>query len=159
MVHEEFTLMNDKIEVCWDFNQLANCVFRKVTKFCQFCNKHQVDPEVTTSATSTTAKLLVTEVTSILEELLNVTVPALEGNNSAAYDLKEMNDNVQRVMLGPHINYNEEEKTINAMVGAVRQLMSDPESQLMAAVAIGIGTLNNRLLLLMSTPARYLSTS
>ncbi len=42
---------------------------------------------------------------------------------------------------------------------AVRQLMSDPESQLMAAVAIGIGTLNNRLLLLMSTPARYLSTS
>jgi hypothetical protein len=103
--------------------------------------------------------LLVTEATSILEELLNVTVPALEGNNSAAYDLKEMNDNVQRVMLGPHINYNEEEKTINAMVGAVRQLMSDPESQLMAAVAIGIGTLNNRLLLLMSTPARYLSTS
>jgi len=127
MVHEEFTLMNDKIEVCWDFNQLANCVFRKVTKFCQFCNKHQVDPEVTTSATSTTAKLLVTEATSILEELLNVTVPALEGNNSAAYNLKEMNDNVQRVMLGPHINYNE--------------------------VAIGIGTLNNRLLLLLSTPA------
>ncbi len=85
-----------------------------------------------------------TEATSILEELLNVTVPALEGNNSAAYDLKEMNDNDQRVMLGPQINYNEEEKTINAMVGAVRQLMSDPESQLMAAVAIGIGTLNNR---------------
>ncbi len=83
-----------------------------------------------------------------------MTVPALEGNNSAAYDLKELNDNVQRVMLGPHINYNEEEKTINAMVGAVRQLMSDPESQLMAAVAIGIGTLNNRLFWLLSTPAR-----
>ncbi len=85
-----------------------------------------------------------------------MTVPALEGNNSAAYDLKELNDNVQRVKLGPHINYNEEEKTINAMVGAVRQLMSDPESQLMA---IGVGTLNNRLLLLMSTPARYMSHS
>ena len=124
---------------------LANCICEKYD-FCQFCNKHQVDPEVSTSATSTTAKLLVTEATSILEELLNVTVPALEGNSSAAYDLKGMNDNVQRVMLGPHINYNEEEKTINAMVGAVRQLMSDPESQLMAAVAIGIGTLNNRLL-------------
>ncbi len=88
-----------------------------------------------------------------------MTVPALEGNNSAAYDLKELNDNVQRVMLGPHINYNEEEKTINTMVGAVRQLMSDSESQLMAAVAIGVGTLNNRLLLLMSTPARYVSNS
>jgi hypothetical protein len=44
-------------------------------------------------------------------------------------------------------------------VGAVRQLMSDPESQLMAAVAIGIGTLNKRLLLLLSTPARSLSNS
>ncbi len=68
-----------------------------------------------------------------------MTVPALEGNNSAAYDLKELNGNVQRVMLGPHINYNEEEKTINAMVGVFRQLMANPDSQI---VAILIGMLN-----------------
>jgi hypothetical protein len=99
---------------------------------------------------------VVTEVTSILEDLLNVTVPTLEGNNSAVYDLKELNENVQRVMLGPQFNDIEEKKTVTAIVGAVRQLMADPESQMMAAVAIGLGTLNFRLAYLMTTPARYL---
>lgn len=83
--------------------------------------------------------VVATEATNFLQEMLDVTVPALKGTTDSAYNLDEMNDHLQKAMLEPEIQLNQEMESAHSVMGMARQLMNDPEAQLMAVVALGLG--------------------
>jgi hypothetical protein len=83
--------------------------------------------------------VVATEATNFLQEMLDVTVPALKGTTDSVYNLDEMNDHLQKAMLEPEIQLNQEMESAHSVMGMARQLMNDPEAQLMAVVALGLG--------------------
>jgi hypothetical protein len=97
--------------------------------------------EIITATAAEATSAAATEATNFLQEMLDVTVPALKGNNDSVYNLEEMNDHIQKVMLEPEIQYDQKMEPVHSIVGMARQLMDDPEAQLMAVVALGIGKL------------------
>ena len=88
---------------------------------------------------STMADKVTTERSFQVEDLLNVTVPALQGTNVSQFNLDESNKALEENLLQPMVHYNEEEKTLNAIGGAVKALFTDPDAQVMVAATIGIG--------------------
>ena len=88
---------------------------------------------------STMADKVTTERSFQVEDLLNVTVPALQGTNVSQFNLDKSNKALEKELLQPMVHYNEEEKTLNAIGGAVKALFTDPDAQVMVAATIGIG--------------------
>jgi hypothetical protein len=88
---------------------------------------------------STVVDKTTTEKSFHMEDLLNVTVPALTGTNLSQFNMEESNKALEESLLQPVVHYNEEEKTLNAIGGAVKALFTDPDAQVMVAVTIGIG--------------------
>ncbi len=95
--------------------------------------------EATKAMATEVTTAVATEATNFLQEMLDVTVPALKGTTDSVYNLEEMNNHLQKVMLEPEIQLNLEMESAHSVMGMARQLMNDPEAQLMAVVALGLG--------------------